>query len=182
MKSRPGGLGLSVAHGIAEVHGATIEVESKLGQGSTFRLRWPAAREIPEIRVGRPRALPTQAAQATILVAEDEPAVLRMVRRALERAGYRVIEAEDGHRAVSRFMAFRDEVRLALCDLSMPGQDGLSALEQMRAVAPGLPVIVMSGHPDREFGAHWPEDVPLLAKPFGPEQLLARVRSALSDC
>lgn len=90
-----------------------------------------------------------------------------------------MLEAVDGDEAVACFDAHPGEVDLLVFDLSMPGRDGLSAVEAIRERSPGLPALVMSGHPDRD--RDWPEDVPLLPKPFGPEVLLEHVGSLLSE-
>jgi len=118
---------------------------------------------------------------STVLLAEDEAAVRRLVRTALERAGFRVLEAEDGQAAVERHRENQGAIDLALFDLSMPRRNGLEALAAIRAVEPGLPALLMSGHPDREGAIAWPLDVPLLPKPFGPRTLVARVREMLGE-
>ncbi len=172
------GLGLAVVYGIVEAHGGSIAVRSSLGRGSMFRVVWPAAKlQAPLQERGELPFGPT--GEGTILLAEDEPGVRRMTRAALERAGYRVLEAEDGEAAIKLFDAHVDEVDLLLFDLSMPGCDGLTAVESIRARAPGLPALVMSGHPDRDRS--WPEDVPLLPKPFGPTVLLQQVGGLLAS-
>ena len=173
------GLGLAVVYGIVEAHGGRIRVRSETGYGSEFIVHWPAATETS----GDVRAFPPEAAagEGTILVAEDEPGVRHLACRALERAGYRVLEAEDGEGALEVYRRHREEVDLLVLDLSMPRLDGLSALARIRAQAPQLPALIMSGHPDRGRPAAWPSDASLLEKPFGPRQLLARVAELLGE-
>ncbi len=175
------GLGLAIAYGIVTAHGGTIRVESKPGEGTTFFLLWPAASEaelsespekIPSIE--KPRT-------GAILVAEDEPSVRRLVCTALERGGHRVIEVSDGGEAVAYHARHVGEIDLAVLDLSMPQRNGLEALAAMRAVDPGLPAIVMSGHPDRAGPSAWPENLRVLRKPFGPRELLQLVERSLGE-
>ncbi|HEY8492548.1 MAG TPA: GAF domain-containing protein, partial [Myxococcota bacterium] len=143
------GLELAVAVSLAEAQGAAVEVESLPGRGSVFRLRWPAAtirtqarrraspaaraqataqRDGGALQAAEPSPEPCEAAGALVLLAEDEPAVRRLARLALERAGFRVAEAEDGDAAVALFERLHAEVALAVVDLSMPRRDGIAAL------------------------------------------------------
>src|SRR5690606_12792921 len=113
--TKPGGkgtgLGLAIVASIAESHGATIELESRPGAGTTVRLLWPAASEAPPARAEAPRpAARAPAERATVLLAEDEPALRRLARMTLERRGYRVLEAEDGEAAVALFERHRGEI------------------------------------------------------------------------
>jgi PAS domain S-box-containing protein len=172
------GLGLAIVYTLAEAHGAAVEVESAPGAGSVFRLVWPAAAETPAARlVAAPEV---RGSGQTVLLADDEAAIRRLARLTLERRGYRVLEAEDGEAALALFAAHREEIALAVLDVSMPRRNGLDALHAMRAAAPDLPAVVMTGRvgapPER-----WPERTHVLAKPFGPEDLVDRVRAGLDD-
>jgi two-component system cell cycle sensor histidine kinase/response regulator CckA len=113
----------------------------------------------------------------TILVVEDEPAVRQLVAAALERAGYRVFEAGDGERALSLFEANETTIDLLVTDLRMPQMDGTELVRLLRARAPNLKVICVSGYPgtgvDLSLTEHY------LAKPFSKADLLNKVREVL---
>ena len=115
----------------------------------------------------------------TILVADDEPAVRRLARRALERRGYRVLEAGDGDEAFRCFEARADEIDLVVLDLTMPRADGLATLTRLRERWPRLPVVLASGHLDTRSLSRRPEDLVTLAKPYTPTELARRVRETL---
>jgi PAS domain S-box-containing protein len=172
------GLGLAIVYGIVERNGGQIAVDSAPGSGTCFRLTWPAREEPAPGLDAPPTASPTT--RGTVLLAEDEPSVRRLVRRTLEAAGYRVEAVADGIEAVEQFRKNPHGFDLALLDLSMPGCTGLEALEDIRVDAPDLPVLIVSGHPDRE-NVPWPEDVPILPKPFSPRTLVDRVSELLGN-
>ncbi len=175
------GLGLSVVYGIVDAHGGSIEVESRVGKGTTFSVRWPATDEqvVRPAQARRARVAAPQA-RATVLVAEDEGGVRRLVRTTLERAGYHVIEARDGEEAVQHFLLHAEEVDVALFDLSMPRRTGLDALREIRERAPDLPALIMSGHPDRDDTRAWPDRTLSLPKPFAPDALVEAIARAMA--
>jgi len=115
---------------------------------------------------------------ACVLVADDDPAVRSMTALCLEGLGLRALCAGSGEEAVELCLCTPGEVSLVLLDLNMPGRGGRAALEALRGVAPGLPVLLVSGDADRLTA----DDVlgagacGVLAKPFG----LAELRAALS--
>jgi two-component system, cell cycle sensor histidine kinase and response regulator CckA len=113
----------------------------------------------------------------TILVVEDEPAVRQLVAAALERAGYRVFEARDGETALSLFNENEAAIDLLVTDLRMPQMDGAELVRLLRARAPTLKVICVSGYPgtgiDLTVTGHY------LAKPFSKADLLSKVREVL---
>jgi DNA-binding response OmpR family regulator len=121
---------------------------------------------------------------ALVLVIDDDGQVRAFLRHCLERAGHRVAEAEEGGRGLA---LCREEAPAAvLCDLYMPGKEGLETIRELRAEFPGVPVIAMSGgHPRvsgdflvvaAKFGA-----AGTLAKPFSPAALLAAVGEVLQE-
>jgi DNA-binding NtrC family response regulator len=116
-------------------------------------------------------------------VADDEEVVRRAARRALERAGFEVIEAVDGREALALFRAAPASISCVLLDLTMPGMGGEEALAAIRRLSPGVPAVLTSGFADRDEASPEAtgERVGFLPKPFGPAELLSAVRALLDQ-
>jgi two-component system response regulator SaeR len=117
----------------------------------------------------------------TILIVDDEAALLRISARLLERAGFHVLVAPNGIEGLDLWHKRRAEIALIITDVAMPRMGGHDLLEQVRDEAPDLPVIMMSGDPDGEpeFLARF-RRVRLVTKPWIPEELVALVREMTS--
>ncbi len=171
------GLGLAMVYGIVRQTGAAILVDSEPGQGTTFRILFPA---VAAPASADTRAAPVPAALAgkeTILLAEDEPGVRKYVREVLQIHGYQILEAVNGGDAVKLATQYDGPIHLLLSDVVMPELGGLDLAERFAAIRPGTPVLLMSGYTDRvarreHVGA-------FIEKPFTPAALLARIRAML---
>lgn len=176
-KASARGLGLISVAGVARTHGGAIKVTSQVGKGSAFRLLlrpWQGVPADPE-----PTPPPQRRVGATVLVADDEPAVLRATKRLLQRHGYEVLTAADGAEAVEVYLANAARVDAVLLDVSMPRLTGPRAAQRMRETqGRAIPVVLMSGNlPD----ATLPDlaGLTVIAKPFGAETLLEAVDGAI---
>jgi PAS domain S-box-containing protein len=179
------GLGLSVVHGIIQQHKGWITVESKPGQGSTFSVFLPpTSRPILDAPPGMlAKAQVTPAPSCTILLAEDEELVRELARATLQRAGYRVLEANDGHEALQLWTKHRGEIDLLLTDMIMPnGMTGCELSQRLLADHPNLPVIYSSGYSIELTAPGFNENERLvfLPKPYLTGQLLAVVDRCLN--
>ncbi len=174
------GLGLAVVYGVIKQHDGMIHVYSEPGQGTTFKIYLPiVARSATAVG---PKHTPVPArGSETILLAEDEPMVRELAIRILQRSGYRVIVAVDGVEACAKFEAHQNDIALIVLDVVMPNLGGREAYERITKLKPGLPVIFCSGYAGAALDGSV-LNVPgtqILAKPYGADDLLHRVRSAL---
>jgi PAS domain S-box-containing protein len=174
------GLGLSAMLGILRAHKAGIQIESQVGEGSTFTLFMPLA--------AHHHAEPAAAAAASgsrftgeALVVDDEPTVLEFVSQALELIGFKTTTARDGAEAVEAFTKAPERFDLVLLDLTMPRMDGREALREIRLIRPEVPVILSSGFSDQEFLKETASESNLLflQKPYQIKELKQIVLSLL---
>jgi PAS domain S-box-containing protein len=173
------GLGLAAVMGIVETHSGHIRIGTAPGEGTTFRLLFPAVESTHD-------AAPRRASGAgwrgrgTVLVVEDEEGVREVVSRMLERLGFDVISAENGVAALDLLEGHNGSLSAVLLDLSMPRMGGQETLHRLRERRPELPVVLMSGYTEHEVASKLLDGstgaVAFLQKPFLPEDLTAVLR------
>lgn len=175
------GLGLAMVYNVVvRQHGGAIDLDTSPGEGSAFHLLLPAGEPGGDAAVAPAAAAEVTAPRAaTVLVADDEPAILRFAERALAPAGFRVLKAADGAAAAELLRARIGEVDLVVLDRTMPRLPGERVLELIRGLRPDLPVIVSSGDTDGWSGPAL-DTVAVLRKPFTGRELLEAVRAALA--
>ena len=166
------GLGLAMVYGAVTQLGGTVRLASRLGTGTTATLFLPVVsphRDAPPISGCRPTAPRIR----TILVVDDEPMVLSVARRMLERSGDRALLADGGLEAIRVFRKHREQVDVVLLDLLMPDMDGLECLRRLKEIDPKVAVLLCTGYPGtvgqgliEEHGARG-----LVNKPYSVQQL-----------
>jgi CheY-like chemotaxis protein len=175
------GLGLSTVLGIMRSHGGFIRVASKVGQGTTFELYFPATTNVQVAVKGESATLWLRARGEGILVVDDEAAIREVARQALLEFGYQVITAGRGAEALRVFQQRRGEIQLVLTDMMMPEMDGSALIAALRVLDPAVKIVGITGMGDAA-GMDALKTMALsgmLAKPFTIEKLLGVIREAL---
>ena len=174
------GLGLAAAYGIVKNHDGWISIESQLGRGTSVCIYLPAVSKVEEKKAQRPYSEPLKGI-GTILLIEDESAVIEMLRKLLERLGYNVIEAKTGKEAIRLARAFDGDIDLAILDVFLPDMNGNKIYPLIKEFRPDLKVLVFSGYsldgPAQEIldaGAHG-----FLQKPVSIEVLSQKLTELL---
>lgn len=176
------GLGLAQADGIIKQHGGYINMESKVGHGTTFTLFLPA---LPLSKSTFPEMLQAQKPQTkgqTILLVEDNLAVLTVVGAMLERLGYQVLTAVNGREALELCYQHQAEIALVITDLAMPEMDGLTLARILHTSQLHLKILAITGYPLKMK----PSDLATLGivgwlqKPLELEQLTYKLEQLLS--
>jgi PAS domain S-box-containing protein len=176
------GLGLPTVLGIARGHGGFVRVKSQTGKGTIFELYLPASSEAKTAVSPERESLPPRAGGELILVVDDEADVRSVVRRTLEKHGYRVLTAAEGAEAMGLFAQHRAEVRAVITDMMMPDMDGPALVRTLRHLDPQLPILGMTGLGEKADikGLETLDLLVLLTKPFNIAGLLGVLHQALA--
>jgi PAS domain S-box-containing protein len=174
------GLGLATVYGIVQQNNGAIEVQSRIGHGTTFYIYLPRATDL-----GKPAPMAAIAASGgseTILLVEDDDRVRALVSNMLRKNGFTVLLASAGDQALEIAARHRGPIDLLLTDVLMPGLNGRMLSERFTATRPETRVIFMSGYSDDEIlrlgvkkaAAHF------IQKPFSVDALVHKIRETLA--
>ena len=174
------GLGLAAVMGIVRSHNGFIRIRTELGNGTAFRVLFPAVGGVV------PKAEKTSVERSewrgtgTILVVEDEEGVREVAERILQDIGFHTIAAEDGRQALDIMEDVGGSVTAVLLDLSMPRMGGAETFRRLRELRPELPILMMSGYTEQVVAPQLSNSGPgitgFLQKPFLAEDLIAVLR------
>jgi PAS domain S-box-containing protein len=178
------GLGLSTAYGIIKEHGGHILCYSEPNLGTTFKIYWPALSNGDALENS---AVPAhgehRGCSETILVVDDEAAILELASEVLTSCGYTVLTAASAEEALAVYAGKARSIDLVILDLNMPGMGGRQGLEELLGLDPGARVLIASGYSDAkqiqailEAGA-----LGFIGKPYQLAELTAKMREVLDS-
>jgi len=176
------GLGMASVDGIVRQNGGTITVTSDVGLGTTVNVFLPRVPDkMPAESVAE--SGPAKRGTETVLVVEDEPALLQLTTRALSGLGYTVLSAATPQAAIELARTHVGTLHMLLTDVVLPGMNGRSLADRLVTASPNLKCLFVSGYPAGAMGSSGvlAEDVHFLQKPFSPRTLADKVRQVLES-
>jgi signal transduction histidine kinase/CheY-like chemotaxis protein len=183
------GLGMSAVMGIIKTHHGALFVESRLGEGTTFRALFPISESALPATVQEPALTPLEINSTTpenrfygvALVVDDEKSVLRVCTKMVKLSGFTVITACDGIDAVTKFREHADEIVFVLMDLTMPNMDGITAMGEIYSIKPGIKMILASGFNKDELSERITNQAPsgFIRKPYSMNALETEIQKVM---
>ena len=178
------GLGLSTVYGIVKQHNGFTNCYSETGTGTTFKIylplvKIPSGPAVQPSAIARPPVL--QGGSETILLAEDDDDLRKLIRQVLEDFGYTVLAAADGDEAVGLFREHHDTINLLLLDVIMPKKNGREAYAEMQKIRPAIKALFTSGYTADIIHKQGllEKGLEFILKPVSPTELLKKVRDVL---
>lgn len=178
------GLGMSAVMGVVMGHGGAITIDSSQGGGTEIRALFPAAPRCDQddalkqdVNTDRP-ADEMPRCSGTVLVVDDEEMIVNMTCEMVELCGFRTLRAGDGDEAVNIFSSAPDEIICVILDLTMPRMDGLATFTRLRAIKPGIQVILASGYSEQDATSRFAGQglAGFIQKPYSMETLENELR------
>jgi CheY-like chemotaxis protein len=185
MKSAGRGLGLAVVHGIVRNLNGAIRVSSELGNGATFQILLPCAATAASATTGTVAGIdeaPAPSREATVLVVEDEHPLRLAVTKMLGKAGFRVLQVDNGSEAIELLQG-TGEIDAILLDLTIPGAPSQEVLAEALQVRPSTKIILMSAYSEETARKvlNGPQIGGFVRKPFEFGHLVRTLRGVLSS-
>jgi len=177
------GLGLATVYGIVKQNDGFINVHSEKGHGTTIKAYLPRhAGKTGQNPMG-PATQPIRRGHETVLLVEDEPAILKMGAQILKNLGYAVLVAATPGEAIRLAQEQRGEIHLLVTDVIMPEMNGRDLADQLLGLYPAIKRLYMSGYTANVIAHHGvlDEGIHFMQKPFSFEDLAEKVRQALDD-
>ena len=175
------GLGLATVYGIVRQNNGFVNVDSKLGQGTTFSVYLPRHDKAPDSKPLEATASPSVVVLETILVVEDEPMILNITKTMLERLGYKVLAAGNPREAIRIADEHDEEIHLLMTDVIMPEMNGKELAERVRSRYPKIGILFTSGYTADVIADHGvlSEGIHFIQKPFSQNDLATKAKKAL---
>ena len=176
------GLGLATVYGIVQQSNGYIDVDSEIGRGSTFKIYFPSAQPAAAEQETGNEAAKSRFAGETVVVVEDSPALLGLIREALSASGCEVVTARDGEEALRIVREKKGRIDLLLTDVVMPRMNGATLAKEVRELSQQAKILYMTGYSGEFVRADMlTQGVSFIQKPFTPAELGRKIRKMLGE-
>jgi len=178
------GLGMSAILGIVQGHHGVIKLDTKEGQGSSFKVLFPAVADTQSTALPSAKQhVSNPYTHATILLVDDDESIREVTTMLLESEGYQVIQAVDGMDGVEKLQQYAKQIDCVLLDMTMPRMGGEDAFSEMQRIKPNIHVLLSSGYNEQSATQHFTGKglSGFIQKPYTPESLFEKLSQILNN-